>query len=206
MKEQNIKRFDIYLYNFGKKEGSIQSGMRPVLVIQDDRMNENSPTTIVAAITTAIVHLLFQSTIECVLYPINITSYTQLKSKHKWLFFNDFRLSKEPEIRFEYLLNNFQDIMKHMAKCYNPPSHFALTIRPPCHGGLIVFFGADAPLGKGREAMRTRRIAGSTHIECHRHKPGRSLTSNIFFDDRQRCRKLTVRRETNIIIYASSKC
>ena len=54
MKEQNIKRFDIYLYDFGKNEGSIQTGLRPVLVIQDDRMNANSPTTIVAAITTAI--------------------------------------------------------------------------------------------------------------------------------------------------------
>lgn len=53
MKERNIKRFDIYLYDFGKNEGSIQSGLRPVLVIQDDRLNENSPTTIVAAITTA---------------------------------------------------------------------------------------------------------------------------------------------------------
>ena len=53
MNEGNIKRFDIYLYDFGKNEGSIQSGLRPVLVIQDDRLNENSPTTIVAAITTA---------------------------------------------------------------------------------------------------------------------------------------------------------
>ena len=53
MNERNIKRFDIYLYDFGKNEGSIQSGLRPVLVIQDDRLNENSPTTIVAAITTA---------------------------------------------------------------------------------------------------------------------------------------------------------
>lgn len=53
MKERNINRFDIYLYDFGENEGSIQSGLRPVLVIQDDRLNENSPTTIVAAITTA---------------------------------------------------------------------------------------------------------------------------------------------------------
>ncbi len=53
MKERNVKRFDIYLYNFGENEGSIQSGLRPVLIIQDDRLNENRPTTIVAAITTA---------------------------------------------------------------------------------------------------------------------------------------------------------
>ena len=53
MKETSVKRYDIYLYNFGDNKGSIQSGLRPVLVIQDDRMNANSPTTIVAAITTA---------------------------------------------------------------------------------------------------------------------------------------------------------
>ena len=53
MNKQQVKRFDIYLYNFGDNTGHIQSGCRPVLVVQDDRMNENSPTTIVAAITTA---------------------------------------------------------------------------------------------------------------------------------------------------------
>ena len=54
MKETSVKRFEIYNYKFGNNPGSIQSGFRPVLVIQDDRMNENSPTTIIAAITTAI--------------------------------------------------------------------------------------------------------------------------------------------------------
>ena len=53
MKETSVKRFEIYNYNFGENTGSIQSGYRPVLVVQDDRMNENSPTTIIAAITTA---------------------------------------------------------------------------------------------------------------------------------------------------------
>jgi mRNA interferase MazF len=53
MNETSVKRFEIYRYNFGNNPGSIQSGFRPVLVIQDDRMNKNSPTTIVAAITTA---------------------------------------------------------------------------------------------------------------------------------------------------------
>ena len=53
MKEKTVKRFEIYLYDFGENEGSIQSGVRSILVIQDDRLNANSPTTIVAAITTA---------------------------------------------------------------------------------------------------------------------------------------------------------
>lgn len=54
MNKKHVKRFEIYRYNFGEHAGSIQSGFRPVLVIQDDRMNENSTTTIIAAITTAV--------------------------------------------------------------------------------------------------------------------------------------------------------
>lgn len=53
MKENSVKRFDIYLYDFGTTKGSIQCGVRPVLVLQDDKMNRNSPTTVVAAITSA---------------------------------------------------------------------------------------------------------------------------------------------------------
>lgn len=51
---QHVKRGEIYMYNFGKNEGSIQSGYRPVLVIQSDLFNEFSSTTVVAAITTAV--------------------------------------------------------------------------------------------------------------------------------------------------------
>ena len=53
-KNRKVKRFEIYLYDFGENAGSIQCGRRPVLILQDDRFNENSPTTIVAALTTAI--------------------------------------------------------------------------------------------------------------------------------------------------------
>ena len=54
MKTQTVKRFEIYLYDFGSMPGSIQNGIRPALIIQDNRFNENSPTTIVAAITSVI--------------------------------------------------------------------------------------------------------------------------------------------------------
>ena len=56
MKTQNtteIKRGDLYLYDFGNNEGSIQCGLRPVLVLQSDRFSR-SPTVIVAAITSVI--------------------------------------------------------------------------------------------------------------------------------------------------------
>ena len=51
---QKVKRGQIYFYDFGTNEGSIQNGYRPVLVIQSDDFNEYSPTTVVAAITTAV--------------------------------------------------------------------------------------------------------------------------------------------------------
>ena len=31
---QKVKRGEIYLYDFGKNEGSMQNGLRPVLVVQ----------------------------------------------------------------------------------------------------------------------------------------------------------------------------
>ena len=54
MNRRKVKRLEIYMYDFGITSGSIQNGTRPVVVIQDDRFNENSPTTVVAAITAVI--------------------------------------------------------------------------------------------------------------------------------------------------------
>ncbi len=47
-------RGDIFSYDFGDNSGSVQSGERPVLVIQADDYNQNAPTIIVAAITSVI--------------------------------------------------------------------------------------------------------------------------------------------------------
>ena len=49
-----IRRGDIFLYDFGQNPGSVQSGKCPVMVLQDDRTNENSPVTVIAAITSII--------------------------------------------------------------------------------------------------------------------------------------------------------
>ena len=46
-------RGEIYLYNFGKNRGSVQNGIRPVMVIQNERCNSSSPNVIVAAITSS---------------------------------------------------------------------------------------------------------------------------------------------------------
>ena len=54
MSRHIVKRGEIYLYNFGAScDGSIQNGLRPVLVIQCNEGNNASPTTVIAAITTA---------------------------------------------------------------------------------------------------------------------------------------------------------
>jgi mRNA interferase MazF len=51
---REIKRGEIYWVNWNPARGSEQSGLRPALVIQNDTGNQHSPTTIIAALTTAI--------------------------------------------------------------------------------------------------------------------------------------------------------
>lgn len=52
--KRTIRKNEIYTYDFGNSTGSIQNGVRPVLVIQGNDFNKNSSTTIIAPITTAI--------------------------------------------------------------------------------------------------------------------------------------------------------
>lgn len=51
---EKVKRGEIYLHDFGSNEGSIQNGVRPVLVVQCDEGNQASTTTVVAAFTSVI--------------------------------------------------------------------------------------------------------------------------------------------------------
>ncbi len=50
---KEVKRGEIYWVDWSPGRGSEQSGLRPALVIQNDIGNKSSPTTIVAALTTA---------------------------------------------------------------------------------------------------------------------------------------------------------
>lgn len=54
MKKKKISRGDLFYYDFGEREGSIQSGIRPVLVVQANEFNTNAPTIIVASLTTVL--------------------------------------------------------------------------------------------------------------------------------------------------------
>lgn len=47
-----VKRGDIFLVDFGVKDGAEQSGTRPAVVVQNDIGNRFSPTAIVCPMTT----------------------------------------------------------------------------------------------------------------------------------------------------------
>ncbi|MEG1551342.1 MAG: type II toxin-antitoxin system PemK/MazF family toxin [Oscillospiraceae bacterium] len=47
-----VKRGEIYFVDFGENVGSVQGGVRPVLIVQNDVGNKFSPTVIAAAITS----------------------------------------------------------------------------------------------------------------------------------------------------------
>lgn len=52
MNVMQIKRGEIYFANLSPVQGSEQDGIRPVLIIQNDKGNQYSPTTIIAPITS----------------------------------------------------------------------------------------------------------------------------------------------------------
>lgn len=54
MLKRSIKRGDIFIADFNEATGSVQSGLRPVVVIQNNTGNRFSSTVIVATITSKI--------------------------------------------------------------------------------------------------------------------------------------------------------
>ena len=49
---KKIKRGEIRLYDLGEGYGSIQGGVRPVLIVQNNKGNKYSPTALVCPITS----------------------------------------------------------------------------------------------------------------------------------------------------------
>lgn len=47
-----IKRFDVYYIELPKNESSIQSGLRPCVIVSNDKCNKFSPTITVVPITS----------------------------------------------------------------------------------------------------------------------------------------------------------
>ena len=51
----DVPRFgEIYLYNFGRRRGSVQAGLRPVMILQTAQYRSKSPVVVIAAITSVI--------------------------------------------------------------------------------------------------------------------------------------------------------
>ncbi|WP_106768033.1 type II toxin-antitoxin system PemK/MazF family toxin [Paenibacillus faecalis] len=54
MSEVSVKQFDIWLANLGDSKGSVQRGVRPVIVISNDKSNKYAPIAMVAPITSSL--------------------------------------------------------------------------------------------------------------------------------------------------------
>lgn len=52
--KRNLLKGDIFTCDFGSVNGSVQSGVRPAVVVQENFLNKSSGTTIVAPITSVI--------------------------------------------------------------------------------------------------------------------------------------------------------
>ena len=82
--KNKVNRGEIYYFDFGVNQGSIQNGLRPVLIVQCDDGNRLSTTTIVAPITTAIKKRYLPSHIylgeECGLKKPSMVLLEQLKT------------------------------------------------------------------------------------------------------------------------------
>lgn len=66
-KSRMVHRGELYYADFGQKTGSQQAGIRPVLIVQNDKGNYYSDTVIVAPITSKIKKLYMPT--HVLLYP-----------------------------------------------------------------------------------------------------------------------------------------
>ncbi|MGM1044819.1 MAG: type II toxin-antitoxin system PemK/MazF family toxin [Bacillota bacterium] len=53
VENSDVRQFDIWLANLGESKGSVQRGVRPVLVISNDRSNKYAPIAMVSPITSS---------------------------------------------------------------------------------------------------------------------------------------------------------
>lgn len=82
-----VKWGEIYLCDLGASKGSVQSGIRPVLVIQNNIGNEHSPTIVVATITSVLkklnqpTHILLDT--SCGLKELSMVMLEQVRTVDK---------------------------------------------------------------------------------------------------------------------------
>jgi mRNA interferase MazF len=96
-----IKRGEIILVNLEPIKGSEQGGIRPVLVIQNDISNDNSPTTIIAPITSKVYTKNFPTN-------VSILKQDSKLNKESTILLNQIRtIDKKRIIKRISALNNF---------------------------------------------------------------------------------------------------
>jgi len=96
-----FRRGEIYLANLEPIKGSEQGGIRPVLVIQNDISNQNSPVTIIAAITSKVFNKEFPTNVF-------ITKKESKLNKDSTILLNQIRtIDKSRLIKKISALNNF---------------------------------------------------------------------------------------------------
>ena len=83
MKALKVKRGQIYYADLSPVVGSEQGGMRPVVIIQNDKGNVHSPTTIVACITSAHTKSKLPTHIEIPLFKDSIILMEQIRTIDK---------------------------------------------------------------------------------------------------------------------------
>lgn len=84
-----VKRGEIYYADLSPVIGSEQGGVRPVVIIQNDKGNKYSPTTIVAPITS---RKKTRITNNVIIYNLNKASRCKLMQRLKTLFENKWSL------------------------------------------------------------------------------------------------------------------
>lgn len=83
MKALKVKRGQIYYADLSPVIGSEQGGMRPVVIIQNDKGNLYSPTTIVACITSVQTKSKLPTHIEISLFKDSIILMEQIRTIDK---------------------------------------------------------------------------------------------------------------------------
>ena len=77
---------EIWIADLGSKDGSVQGGKRPVIVLQNDTGNKYSPTTIVVPLTSRLkndlpVHAEFGT--QCGLKKVSVSIMEQITTIHQ---------------------------------------------------------------------------------------------------------------------------
>lgn len=159
MERKKISYGEIYMVDFGENDGSVQNGRRPALIIQDNTLNATSPTTIVAAITSAMKNPYLPSHIvigkNCGLKRRSIVLLEQTK------VINQCDLGKKVGvIEDERLLRKLKNAIRKTYGLWNYSHRLAPDVRCLCHRCLSDYMAA------GDYYIRRLNPGDSTRDHC----------------------------------------